>query len=215
MEGVAGCALWLLSDLGRSTTGEVVHVDAGFHMMGLPSEDERLRPTMAAPVDADVIIAGAGMAGRDPGPGPGQRRARSRPGRSRSPSTPSARRPSTAAPAAIAFAAFRQWRALGAGASSRAPRPADRADPGHRRPRARRRGAGARRRPSCASTPPRSPTAPSGEPLGYMLENRRIRAGLAEAVERAGIEVLAPARVAAGRVRRRPAPGDAWPTAGC
>jgi len=39
-EGVAGCALWLLSDLGRSTTGEVVHVDAGFHMMGLPSEDE-------------------------------------------------------------------------------------------------------------------------------------------------------------------------------
>ena len=40
MEGVAGCALWLLSDLGRSTTGEVVHVDAGFHMMGLPSEAE-------------------------------------------------------------------------------------------------------------------------------------------------------------------------------
>jgi enoyl-[acyl-carrier protein] reductase I len=40
MEGVAGCALWLLSDLGRSTTGEVVHVDAGFHMMGLPTEDD-------------------------------------------------------------------------------------------------------------------------------------------------------------------------------
>ncbi len=39
MEGVAGCALWLLSDLGRSTTGEVVHVDAGFHMMGLPDEE--------------------------------------------------------------------------------------------------------------------------------------------------------------------------------
>ena len=39
MEGVAGCALWLLSDLGRSTTGEVIHVDAGFRMMGL-SEDE-------------------------------------------------------------------------------------------------------------------------------------------------------------------------------
>ncbi|MDO1559193.1 enoyl-ACP reductase [Brevundimonas sp. 2R-24] len=36
MEGVAGCALWLCSDLGLSTTGEVVHVDAGFHMMGLP-----------------------------------------------------------------------------------------------------------------------------------------------------------------------------------
>jgi enoyl-[acyl-carrier protein] reductase I len=40
MEGVAGCALWLLSDLGRSTTGEVVHVDAGFHMMGLAAEEE-------------------------------------------------------------------------------------------------------------------------------------------------------------------------------
>ena len=40
MEGGAGAALGLLSDLGRSTTGEVVHVDAGFHMMGLPSEEE-------------------------------------------------------------------------------------------------------------------------------------------------------------------------------
>jgi len=39
MEGVAGAALWLLSDLGKSTTGEVVHVDAGFHIMGF-SEDE-------------------------------------------------------------------------------------------------------------------------------------------------------------------------------
>ena len=40
MEGVAGCALWLLSDLGQSTTGEIVHVDAGFHMMGLGSSEE-------------------------------------------------------------------------------------------------------------------------------------------------------------------------------
>ncbi len=39
MEGVAGAALWLLSDLGRSTTGEVVHVDAGFHMIGLPDPE--------------------------------------------------------------------------------------------------------------------------------------------------------------------------------
>jgi enoyl-[acyl-carrier protein] reductase I len=39
MEGVAGAALWLLSDLGQSTTGEVVHIDAGFHIMGF-SEDE-------------------------------------------------------------------------------------------------------------------------------------------------------------------------------
>ena len=39
MEGVAGAALWLLSDLGKSTTGEVVHVDAGFHMMGMPDAE--------------------------------------------------------------------------------------------------------------------------------------------------------------------------------
>ena len=35
------------------------------------------------------------------------------------------------------------------------------------------------------------------EPLGYMLENRRIRTALAEAIGAAGIEVLAPAAVAA------------------
>jgi enoyl-[acyl-carrier protein] reductase I len=39
MEGVAGAALWLLSDLGKSTTGELIHVDAGFHIMGF-TEDE-------------------------------------------------------------------------------------------------------------------------------------------------------------------------------
>ena len=39
MEGVAGAALWLLSDLGRSTTGEVVHVDAGFHIMGFSGDE--------------------------------------------------------------------------------------------------------------------------------------------------------------------------------
>jgi enoyl-[acyl-carrier protein] reductase I len=38
-EGIAGAALFLLSDLGRSTTGETLHVDAGFHIMGLPDEE--------------------------------------------------------------------------------------------------------------------------------------------------------------------------------
>jgi enoyl-[acyl-carrier protein] reductase I len=38
-EGIAGAALFLLSDLGRSTTGEVLHVDAGFHIIGLPDEE--------------------------------------------------------------------------------------------------------------------------------------------------------------------------------
>lgn len=36
MEGVAGTALWLLSDIGRSVTGEVIHVDAGFHAVAMP-----------------------------------------------------------------------------------------------------------------------------------------------------------------------------------
>jgi 2-octaprenyl-6-methoxyphenol hydroxylase len=52
------------------------------------------------------------------------------------------------------------------------------------------------------------------EPLGYMLENRRIRAALAEAITVAGIEVLAPARVEgvaleAGRAKVRLADGRA------
>lgn len=40
MEGVAGCALYLLSPLGRSITGEVIHVDAGFHIVGVPDIQE-------------------------------------------------------------------------------------------------------------------------------------------------------------------------------
>jgi enoyl-[acyl-carrier protein] reductase I len=34
LEDVGKTALWLLSDLGSGVTGEVVHVDAGFHAMG-------------------------------------------------------------------------------------------------------------------------------------------------------------------------------------
>ncbi|EGF92310.1 putative enoyl-{acyl-carrier-protein} reductase {NADH} [Asticcacaulis biprosthecium C19] len=40
MEGVAGAALWLASDLSLTTTGEVVHVDSGFHVVGLPDDME-------------------------------------------------------------------------------------------------------------------------------------------------------------------------------
>ena len=38
-KGVAGAALYLLSDLGASCTGEVLHVDSGFHIVGIPDED--------------------------------------------------------------------------------------------------------------------------------------------------------------------------------
>ena len=37
-KGVAGAALYLLSDLVASCTGEVLHVDAGFHIVGMPDE---------------------------------------------------------------------------------------------------------------------------------------------------------------------------------
>ncbi len=38
-KGVAGAALYLLSDIGASCTGETLHVDAGFHIVGMPDED--------------------------------------------------------------------------------------------------------------------------------------------------------------------------------
>lgn len=37
--GVAGAALYLLSELGASCTGETHHVDGGFHAIGMPAED--------------------------------------------------------------------------------------------------------------------------------------------------------------------------------
>ncbi len=35
IEEVGGTALYLLSDLGRGTTGEVIHVDNGYHVVGM------------------------------------------------------------------------------------------------------------------------------------------------------------------------------------
>ena len=149
---------------------------------------------MSDVIDADVIIAGAGLTGAtlglalasagltpvlvDPQPFDAQV-APSFDGRA----------------SAIAFSSFRQWRALGLGPSLE--------------PHAQRieqilvtdgRGAGA----SAGAPGPgylRFDAAEiadrcEGEPLGYMLENRRSRAGLAEAVARAGLTVLAPASVA-------------------
>jgi 2-octaprenyl-6-methoxyphenol hydroxylase len=105
---------------------------------------------------------------------------------------------------AIAYSAFRQWRALGLaealephaqrieqilvtdgrtpGASAGAPTPFF-------------------LRFDSAEIADRS----EGEPLGYLLENRHIRAVLAGAVKRAGIEVMAPARVVRADVTAREA----------
>lgn len=96
---------------------------------------------------------------------------------------------------AIAYACFRQWRALGL---------ADALEP-H-----------AQRIEQILVTDGRAPGAASGrqnpfylrfdsdeiadrtegEPLGYLLENRHVRAALAEALAAAGVPVMAPARVA-------------------
>lgn len=149
--------------------------------------------------DADVIIAGAGMAGAtlalalksgglepllvDPLPFDTQLEP-SFDGRS----------------SAIAFSCFRQWRTLGL---------APLLEP-H-----------AQRMDEILVTDGRSPGAASpgqtpfflhfdsgeiadrvaGEPLGYMLENRRTRAALAEGVTAAGIQVLAPERVVSVEAR--------------
>jgi 2-octaprenyl-6-methoxyphenol hydroxylase len=149
---------------------------------------------MAVKHDAEVIIVGAGMAGAtlalalasggievmliDPQPFDAQL-APTFDGRA----------------SAVAFSAFRQWRVLGAGAliephaqrieqilvtDGRSPGPAA-APP-----------AGAWLRFDSAEIADRN----DGEPLGYLVENRHIRAGLAQAVGAAPIRVLAPAKVA-------------------
>ena len=156
---------------------------------------------MSQTFDADVIIAGAGMAGAtlalslvragltplliDPAPFDTQL-APAFDGRS----------------SAIAYAAFRQWRALGLG-EAMAPH--------------------AQRIEQILVTDGRTPGAATGastpfylrfdsaeiadrsdgEPLGYLIENRQTRVALAAAVAAAGILVLAPARVQAVRFDAR------------
>jgi enoyl-[acyl-carrier protein] reductase I len=39
LEAVGGTAVWLCSDAGASTTGEIIHVDGGYHVMGMPHPD--------------------------------------------------------------------------------------------------------------------------------------------------------------------------------
>jgi 2-octaprenyl-6-methoxyphenol hydroxylase len=143
--------------------------------------------------DADVIIAGAGMAGATLG------LALAKAGLKPiliDPVVFSAQVAPTfdGRSSAIAYAAFRQWRALGL-APALEPR--------------------SERIEHILVTDGRAPgpltKGPGpfflrfdaeeiadrcdGEPLGYMLENRHTRAALAEALQAQGVEVLAPARV--------------------
>ncbi len=39
LEDVGGAAVYLLSDLGSGTTGEILHVDAGYHIVGMKAVD--------------------------------------------------------------------------------------------------------------------------------------------------------------------------------
>jgi len=96
---------------------------------------------------------------------------------------------------AIAYSAFRQWRALGAAAWVEPH--AQRIEQilvtdGRPTGAARRAPASVWLRFDSAEIADRA----DGEPLGYLVENRRIRAGLAQAVAAAGIPVLAPAQAA-------------------
>jgi 2-octaprenyl-6-methoxyphenol hydroxylase len=149
---------------------------------------------MSGPLDADVIIAGAGVAGAT------LALALKRAGLSPILIDPVVFEAQLAPTfdgraSAIAYAAFRQWRALGLAPllEPHAERieqilVTDGRTPG----------------PSAGGAGPfflrfdadEIAERAEGEPLGYLLENRHIRAGLAQAVEAAGIVVLAPARVA-------------------
>jgi NAD(P)-dependent dehydrogenase (short-subunit alcohol dehydrogenase family) len=46
---VAGAVCFLLSDLARGITGEILHVDGGFHAMGTPLEG--MAGTAATPLE--------------------------------------------------------------------------------------------------------------------------------------------------------------------
>jgi enoyl-[acyl-carrier protein] reductase I len=39
LEAIGGTAVWLLSEAGACTTGEIVRVDGGFHVLGMPQQD--------------------------------------------------------------------------------------------------------------------------------------------------------------------------------
>ena len=39
LEAIGGTAVWLCSDYGNCTSGEVIHVDAGYHVLGMPQQE--------------------------------------------------------------------------------------------------------------------------------------------------------------------------------
>jgi enoyl-[acyl-carrier protein] reductase I len=49
IEDVGKTALWLASDLSSMVTGDVIHVDAGYHVLGLTASDEEVQSAGQAP----------------------------------------------------------------------------------------------------------------------------------------------------------------------
>jgi enoyl-[acyl-carrier protein] reductase I len=39
LEAIGGAAVWLCSDYGACTTGEIIHVDGGYHVLGMPQAE--------------------------------------------------------------------------------------------------------------------------------------------------------------------------------
>jgi enoyl-[acyl-carrier protein] reductase I len=39
LEAIGGTAVWLCSDYGACTSGEIVHVDSGYHVLGMPQQE--------------------------------------------------------------------------------------------------------------------------------------------------------------------------------
>ncbi|MBL9047650.1 MAG: SDR family oxidoreductase [Tabrizicola sp.] len=39
LEAIGGTAVWLCSDYGNCTSGEIIHVDGGFHLLGMPQAE--------------------------------------------------------------------------------------------------------------------------------------------------------------------------------
>jgi hypothetical protein len=74
-EEVGKAALYLLSDLGSGTTGENLHVDCGYHVVGMKAIDapdiDRHRPGRGRPVTLAAFLAFCGLvilAAVSPGP---------------------------------------------------------------------------------------------------------------------------------------------------
>jgi enoyl-[acyl-carrier protein] reductase I len=47
LEDVGGAAVWLASDLSSATTGEVLFVDSGYNILGVPDLPENPAPPSA------------------------------------------------------------------------------------------------------------------------------------------------------------------------